>query len=345
MSALGSNRLQQDNSPDLSAQTCALKQLTGLGISQLMTLEAIEFQLRELDSILANSRKLHDNYLPLITDLPSSLHACFRVSAVSTKQLSVLVSLIQSAPQALWPLRDDCFNHYEMDFRLAKLQQHLAVLKPLNNKLIPFVATNQLTSSSSLRAVQTCLDSAGLFCWFSASWRKAKNQCLALAVNKQLKLADIKMLLPAIIKYVETMECKDALFSEVPSLRSVNQGINTDLAPLLAIREWYKDVEFVMTEHSVCAVEMLQGLSVIDKHNADKLANDYHAGLLTTINNIDKQMTKLILSFPDYQALQQLDADYVIAVTELKAIILDALSVLKECGIDHNTCLSDLSKQ
>ncbi|MDX2321597.1 MAG: hypothetical protein QNK26_13495 [Moritella sp.] len=342
MSSLEINRLLQDKILDEDTRACAAKQLHNLGISELMTLEAIEFQLLELNAVLANCQQLQDSYALIIAGLPSELHVCLQGSAISTERLSALVQLIQSAPQALWSLRDDSFNCYEMDFRLSQLQLHLAILKPLNKKLAPFVNTNALGSTSTLRSIQCGLDNAGMFRWFSSKWRNAKQQALSLTTHEQLKLDDIKLLLPAMIKYANSQECFDDLFEQAPSLTACHQGLNTDVVPLLAVREWYKDVEFVMAEHFVGEAGILSGLSAIDKQGADNLLDDYHVNLMTLVNNINKQMNKLKLCFPDYLILQQGDTDYVIAVTELKTMLVNELTVLKASGIDSNTCLAEL---
>ncbi|NQZ91995.1 MAG: hypothetical protein HRT97_06570 [Moritella sp.] len=342
MSSLEMGRLLQDKTLNDEPHAGAAKQLSDLGISGLMTLEAIEFQTLELDAVLASCQQLQDSYAQLKAGLPSELQICLHGSATSTEQLVVLVQLIQSAPQALWSLRDDSFNCYEMDFRLAALQQHLAILKPLNKKLAPFVNTNALGSISSLQSLQCCLDNAGMFRWFSVKWRKAKQQALILAANEQLKLDDIQLLFPAMIKYVDTQVRFNELFAQAPILSTSHQGLHTDVAPLLAVREWYKDVEFALAEHFASETGILQGLSVIEKQSADKLVSEFNANLVTTIKHVDKQMNKLRLSFPGYQALQQGDVDYVTAVTELKTIIVNELCVLKESGVESITCLSEL---
>jgi len=342
MSSLDTNRLQQDKKLNDDSHVCAAKQLRNLGISGLMTLEAIEFQTLELDAVLVSCQQLQDSYSALITDLPSRLHICFQGSANSSEQLSALVQLIESAPQALWSLRNDSFNCYEMDFRLAELQQQLTILKPLNKKLAPFVNTNKLGTVSTLRYLQCCLDNAGMFRWFSSKWRHAKQQALILATNEQLKLDDVKLLFPAMIKYVNAQERFDELFDQAPILAASHQGLNTDIAPLLAVREWYKDVEFVMAEHFVDEAGILEGLSIIDKQKADKLVENYHTNTALVINSIEKQVSKLRLSFPGYEALQHVDADYATAVSELKTIIVNQLSALNDVGIDSRTCLSDL---
>jgi len=340
MSSLETNRLLQDKTLNEDSHICAAKQLSNLGISGLMTLEAIAFQTLELDAVLASCQQLQDSYSPFITDLPLGLHTCFQGSETSSGQLAALVKLIESAPQALWLLRDDSFNCYEMDFRLAELQQLLAILKPLNKKLAPFVNTNALGSVSTLRSIQCCLDNAGMFCWFSSKWRYAKQQALILATNEQLKLDDIQLLFPAMIKYVDTQVRFNELFAQAPILSASHQGLHTDVAPLLVVREWYKDVEFTMAEHFVGEAGILAGLSVIDKQKADQLVKHYHASSVLVINDIDKKMSKLRLSYPGYQTLQNMDADYVTAVTDLKAIILNQLSALSDA--DSNTCLNEL---
>ncbi|QUM76681.1 hypothetical protein HWV00_10815 [Moritella sp. 24] len=341
MSSLETTGLQQDKTPEIDLQTCAAKQLSCLGIPGLMTLEAIEFQLLELDSVLANSQQLAEQYKPLIANLPTALHSCFQVSAAGVEQLATMIQLLQSTPEAMWTFRDTCFNDYEMDFRLAKLQQQLTILTPLNKKLVPFVATNALGTTSSLRAIQTCLDNAGMFCWFSADWRKAKKETLALAVNEQLKLADIKMLFPAMIKYVNAQENHDAIFAEIPALSMANQGINTDLVPLLAVREWYKDVGFAITAHFAGEGEILTGLSVLAKEDADVLVATYADKLMTNIKVIDNQMNKLRLSFPECQILKQGDVSYLTSVAELKTIVVTQLNILKNGCNSTNVCLAD----
>ena len=342
MSSLETNRLLQDKTLNDDSLTWAAKQLSNLGISGLMTLEAIAFQTLELDAVLASCQQLQDSCSPLITNLPAGLDTCFQGSAASNEQLTALVKLIESAPQALWSLRDDSFNCYEMDFRLTELQQLLAILKPLNKKLAPFVNTNALGSVSTLKSIQCCLDNAGMFCWFSSKWRDAKQQALILATNEQLKLDDIQLLFPAMIKYVDTQVRFNELFGQAPILSPSHQGLHTDVAPLLAVREWYKDAEFAMSEHFVGEEGILAGLSVIEKQKADQLVEHYHASSVVVISSIDKQMSKLRLIYPGYQALQNRDADYVTAITELKTIIVNQLGTLSNAGVDSNTCLSEI---
>lgn len=344
MSSLDADRLLQDKTLNNDSYVAAVKQLNDLGIAGLMTLEAIEFQTLELDAALASCQQLQTCYAEIAKDLPVQLHACFQGSTISIEQLAALVNLIERAPADLWGLRADSFNCYEMDFRLAELQQQLNVLRPLNKKLAPFVNIKTLGSVNSLYSIQCCLDDAGMFRWFSAKWRDAKQQALNLAAHERLKLDDIKLLFPAMIKYVNTQARFDDLFLQAPILAACHQGLNTDVTPLLAVREWYKDIDFVMAEHFVDETGLLAGLSIIDKHSADKLVVEYHASLLSLIHNLDKKMNKLGLSFADHQALQQGDADYACVVIELKSILLDALSVLKESGVDGNTCLSELVK-
>lgn len=344
MSSLETDRLLPDKILNDDLYAGAAKVLSDLGISGLMTLEAIEFQIRELDAALASCQQLQASYAQRKPDLPSELHICLQRSATSIEQLAVLVELIERAPQALWTLRDECFNCYEMDFRLAALQQQLAILKPLSKQLAPFVNINTLGSANSLQSIQHCLDNAGMFRWFSAKWRKAKQGALSFANNEQLKLDDIQMLFPAMIKYVITQEQFDELFVQAPILSTYHQGLNTDVARLLTVREWYKDVTFAIAEHFSSESGLLQGLSVIDKQCADKLVDDYHANLATDIYNLDKQINKLRLSFPEYQALRQADVDYVTAVAELNTIVVKALDVLKGSGVGSHVHLSELLK-
>ncbi|QFI37398.1 hypothetical protein FR932_05915 [Moritella marina ATCC 15381] len=344
MSSLDADRLLQDKTLNDDSYVAAVKQLNDLGIAGLMTLEAIEFQTLEIEAVLASCQQLQTCYAEIAKGLPTQLHTCFKNSAISVEQLAALVSLIESAPTASWTLREDSFNCYEMDFRLAELQQQLAILKPLNKKLAPFVNTNTLESTNTLRSIQCCLDNAGMFRWFSAKWRDAKQQALKLAAHEQLKLEDIQLLFPAMIKYVNSQERFDALFLQVPVLAACHEGLNTDVTPLLAVREWYKDIDFVMAEYFFGEKGLLAGLSVIDKQSADDLVVEYHTNLLSLINNLDKKMNKLGLSFVAHETLQQSDADYALVAIELKSILLDALSVLKESGVDANTCLSELIK-
>lgn len=338
------DRLLQDKTLNDDARTCAAKQLSDLGIPSQMTVEAIEFQTLELDAVIASCKQLKANYTGIIKDLPSQLQAYFQDTAISRSQLAVLLALIESAPQALWSLRDDSFHCYEMDFRLAELQQQLAILKPLNKKLTPFVNTNTLGSAHTLYSIQCCLDNAGMFRWFSTQWRKAKQQALSFAVNDQLKLEDIKMLFPAMIKYVNTQDRFDVLLAQAPVLATCDKGLNTDVTPLLAVREWYKDVAFAAAEHFHGDVGLLDGLSVIDKSSAEQLAGEYQTSLRTLINNVDKKVNKVKLSFPKYTVLQQADTSYSSSVVELKTLVVNALTVLKEGGADNNTSLSELLK-
>jgi len=272
--------------------------------------------------------------------LPDELHACFHLSANGLRKLEALTCLISQLAPDLWVYRDNCFTSYDMDFRLAALQQKQAFLLPLKRKLGQFIDTNLLSDSASLIQMQNIIEHAGMLRWFSGRWRKAKQKTLSLAVNKQLKLDDIALLFPAMITYSNTNQEFNALFAQEAILAELNQGTESKLKSIESVREWYKDVMFQIDEEFCGDAAIAQGIFNLNAQSAFELKQHYSEGLSDLIAQLNRKITKLQLTFPGYACLNDVDTEFAAGLLSLRTILAEQISVLDQHCLEKGKSLT-----
>jgi hypothetical protein len=272
--------------------------------------------------------------------LPDELHPCFQLSANGLRKLAALTCLVSQLPYDSWAYRDNCFTSYDMDFRLAALQQKQACLLPLERKLAQFLDTNLLSDSASLVQLQNIIDHAGMLRWFSGRWRKAKQKTLSLVVNKQLKLNDIALLFPAMITYSHVNQEFNTLFAQEAILAELNRGTQSKLKIIECVREWYKDVIFQIDEAFCGDTAIAQGLFNLNAQSACELQQVYSDELVVHIAQLNRKIAKLQLAFPDYACLHNADSEFTGVIMALRSILAEQITVLNEHGMDKGQSLT-----
>lgn len=302
------------------------------------------FQISELDSVLAYCNQMQLQWDEVKSTVPDELGGCFQLSSNGLRKLEALTYLISQLPHDLWIYRDSCFTSYDMDFRLAALQQKQAFLLPLKRKLGQFIDTNLLSDSTSLIQMQNIIEHAGRLRWFSGRWRRAKKKTLSLAVNKQLKLDDIALLFPAMITYSEANQEFNTLFAQEAVLTELNQGAESKLKSIEIVREWYKDVLFQINEEFCGDAAIAQGIFNLNAHSAFELKQHYSEGLTDLIAQLNRKITKLQLAFPGYACLHDADTEFAAELLSLRTILAEQISVLDEHCLEKGKSLTSCLK-
>jgi len=152
------------------------------------------------------------------------------------------VNLIASLNPAYWKLRDEIFDNEEMDELLPKLRDELEQLHALNDELQGVFSLDGLPSQDELRELKGSLDAGGIFRWFKSSWRSARKQVLSYATSNQIKFSALQPLLEKAAEFSGRRHKLDENHQYKEAFGHHLKGLETDLAALESLREWYRKV-------------------------------------------------------------------------------------------------------
>ncbi|MBW2737395.1 MAG: DUF4011 domain-containing protein [Deltaproteobacteria bacterium] len=219
----GSEHLRQ-----LVAQTVELGALA----DAINRLTAIQEQLAELDEPLkeiqtAVGERAAKHLLPTEAGLSG---------------FKTFVDLVAELNPSYWKLRDELFDNEELDELLPKLRQELEQLHALHDELQGVFSLDGLPRVDELHQLRETLNAGGAFRWFKGSWRTARKQVLGYAVGNQIKFSALQPLLEKTTEFAGR-RCKlDENHRYKKAFGNHLKGMDTDLAALESLRDWYRKV-------------------------------------------------------------------------------------------------------
>ncbi len=335
---------QLTGSADLTQLHNALERLDLLKLERNTTLEALAFQCKEVSQIALSCKRSKVKFDDIKQMMPESLAACLSVSENGFQALHCIVKLIDELPQELWCFRDDMYDNPKIDYVIAEMSDKVAFLKPLQAKLAHFVDVGKLPDINTLLANQKIIESAGLFRWFSPRWRRAKRTTMALSNHHKLKLVDMVSLFPAMITYVDARKALDEIHCETAILGDTYEGIDTPLERMTVLRAWYKNIRFETDYGFSGNADIGPGLFTLDPILAETLQLTYTKHLSQSIVKLDRQVTKLRLTYSGHLSLMMSDESIPDSVTELAEILREQYAILADSVTDHRISLHELKR-
>jgi very-short-patch-repair endonuclease len=157
-------------------------------------------------------------------------------------EFKTFVSLVAALNPAYWNLRDELFDNDELDELLPKLRGELEKLLVLHDELNDTYNLDGLPRQNKLNQLKKTLDSGGAFHWFKSNWRRARKQLIDYASGNQIKFSALKVLLEKAIEYADRQQKIDDNQRYKIALGNHLKGLDTDLAALESLRDWYKKV-------------------------------------------------------------------------------------------------------
>jgi len=140
--------------------------------------------------------------------------------------------------------RHELFNNELLDQHLSNLEELLPKIQPLHKKLEQQFNLENLPSVSELKEIDGILNDAGLFCWFSGDWRAAKSKLLMHAKGIKPKAKTLAPLISSLVSYRELLDQLNKESAYQTLLKHEFKGIETPIAELISIRNWYKEIRF-----------------------------------------------------------------------------------------------------
>lgn len=223
---------------DLVSGNEQLKQLVGRDVElgalaeAINRLAAIQKQLDQLDEYLRDvSSALGE---------PAAKH--LTVSASGLLEFNSVVKLVVSLHPALWKLRHEKFDNDELDELLPKLRADLEELRKQHDKTRKVFALERISQGDEIRRLGFILAQGGVFRWFSAKWRQARNELLGYAANPQVKLPIMLGALDEAASFADQRVKLERNQAYNETLGEHMRGLDTNISALVSLRAWYKRV-------------------------------------------------------------------------------------------------------
>ncbi len=157
-------------------------------------------------------------------------------------EFKTFVNLIADLNPSYWKLRDELFDNEELDELLPKLRDELEKLHALHDELQGVFSLDGLPSQDELRHLKESLDAGGAFRWFKSSWRSVRKQVLGHAAGNQIKFSALQPLLEKAAEFAGRRYKLDENHRYKEAFGDHLKGLDTDLAVLESLRDWYRKV-------------------------------------------------------------------------------------------------------
>jgi len=238
------NKLGPDVLQDLSVVDGFLA-----GSEQLRQLVSQTIELGELAEAINRLKAIQDQLTELDEPLKEIQAAVGEGAArhlLPTKagltEFKTFVNLIAGLNPSYWKLRDELFDNEELDELLPKLRYDLEQLHALHDKLQGVFSLDGLPRQDELRQLKETLDAGGAFRWFTSSWRTARKQVLGYAAGNQIKFSALQPLLEKAAEFAGRCYKLDENHRYKEAFGDHLKGLDTDLAALESLRDWYRKV-------------------------------------------------------------------------------------------------------
>jgi very-short-patch-repair endonuclease len=229
-----------------------------------------ELNLTNIFQQLQNLKSLRDVSDSIISDLntlteqDNTLVELLQPSHNGFTEFKQYFEHINSLDITLISRRHELFDNELLDQHLSNLEDVLSKIQPLYKNLDQHFNLESLPSVNELKETDSIMKDAGLFCWFSGDWRAVKSKMLTYAKGLKPKVKNLAPLISSLVSYRELFNQlnKETLYQAL--LQHEFKGIDTPVAELISIRNWYKDIRFsygigfgkkVAFSHSLFSIE------------------------------------------------------------------------------------------
>ena len=198
-------------------------------------------QLQFLKSLRDVSQSIAED-LNTLTEQDRSLSSLLAPSFNGFTEFKQYFEHINSLDVTLISRRHELFDNELLDQHLANLEELLPKIQPLHKKLDQHFNLENLPSVNELKEIDGIMKNAGLFCWFSGDWRAAKSKLLTYAKGLKPKVKNLAPLVSGLVAYRELSNQLNKETSYQTLLQHEFKGIDTPIAELISIRNWYKAI-------------------------------------------------------------------------------------------------------
>lgn len=180
---------------------------------------------------------------PVLNDLTHHLATPLSLQEESIQQIRTAIQICNKAPNALLHMRSDLFDNDELDRVLQSAEAEMLTLNKQATALQDTYNISALPEAQTLRQAQQTMATGGFFRWLKADWRQANTLLKSLALSSMKGTPEIKaQVLASLAQYKEHKEAIEQNEQAHRLLGPLFQGVETQLADLRSLREWYTAV-------------------------------------------------------------------------------------------------------
>ena len=155
------------------------------------------------------------------------------------EKLRLLLELLQQMPVELAGHRHKRFEDAALDRCLPELSALISQIKQLQVESSQTLSLDRLPDHTRLEDLQRILGDTSLFKWFKGQWRSARKELMAIA-RPGIKFAAARDTLTQGIAYKRNLELLERNPEYTQSLGEHFQGLQTNTASLITLRNWYR---------------------------------------------------------------------------------------------------------
>ncbi|QQS40265.1 MAG: DUF4011 domain-containing protein [Acidobacteriota bacterium] len=227
-----------DRSSQLSRGSRALREL----VSETVTLEKLLSAREELERLCSELERVRDSLSRLSPLISQEAARLLSPTLRGQDEFSRILRLSSELGPEDWSSRDSRFDNEELDTILPKLRSELESLHKLHSRLQMTFHIEKLPSETELIRIRLTLEDAGFFRWFSKEWRAARKKLFGLRISKKIKLNELRSELLIGSEYMARYKSLKENSGYKDALGDLLNGLDTDIARLERVRQWYRNV-------------------------------------------------------------------------------------------------------
>jgi very-short-patch-repair endonuclease len=323
----------------------AYAQLEQLGVGSGTDLAALARHFKRIGRLKERIQKLGKPIAAIAVHLGHPFTDVIRPSEAGLGELRGLLDLVSQLRPALLRLRDECFDDDVLDDLLPELETRVEALKAGREELGRRFVLDRLPSPENLVEMRTQLAKTGLFRWFDGKWRASRRTLLQLSATPAARFKELASRLGQLYGYARGKRALEEDVRFTKTLGTHFAGIETPVADLTQIRDWYKGVRRrygVGFGPKVALGDALLGMSTNVARGIQSLSQQ---GIVDRIDDILRELDELKSAFTGYAPIQRHDTPLLAAdgpLSRLQDLLRRDLAVCQQQLIDTNASLADV---
>lgn len=331
-----------DSHKQLGAAYTELRQLGAAGDSDLTVLAKHLKRIERLQAILA---ELGRPMAEVAIRLGQAFTDVIKLDEAGLREFRGVVELVSRLRPSLLHLRGEWLDADVLDDLLPELRVRMEALHVSRRALEGHFALDRLPALESLDTVRAYLSKGGLFRWLDRQWRASRRALLDRASSPGIRFGDLADRLDALLEYARDKQALEADARYKAALGVHFNGMDTPLADLAEVRDWYKSVRRrygIGFGPKVALGEALLGMRATVAKGIQSLEQQ---GILAQIDEVLGDLAELKSAFRDYSPVQSDTATLLAAdgpLSRLRDLLAHDLEVCQRQLIDPGASVATL---
>jgi len=278
-------------------------EISHLGADGGTSLDTLAKYLKRTERLQGGLTELGKPMAQVALSLGHSYTDVIKLNESGLREFRTLVELVGKLRPALLTLRGEWFDDDASDDLLPELRTRLAALNSSHQELGKHFSLDRLPTPEGLDEMRTNLANRGIFRWLDWKWRASHRSLLQLSSSPSARFRDLEIRLDKLSGYAKEKLAleEDRRFRN--SLGTHFAGLNTPVADLAELRDWYKSVRArygVGFGPKVALGDILLGMRTNVAKGIQSLAQQ---GIVERVDDVLKELDELKSALESYQPI------------------------------------------